>query len=174
MSDRFPGLIEIGGPLSRGLVPELLARVQAKTLRWDWCEDAVQATTPDELVDELRQHDCSVLSAGDDEACGGCFPDLEDFLVEHGIAFNRRSDAKYEYDGELVYFRPGMQEPGWIRATQDGEPVVLLDDLQNVRPLLRQGDHQQALAKLDELLDAIPPLPPLTIVDSPPTSGEPT
>ena len=29
MSDRFPALIEIGGPIPRSLVPQLLARVQA-------------------------------------------------------------------------------------------------------------------------------------------------
>src|SRR5262245_54111510 len=97
MSDHFPALIESGGPLPRSLVPDLLACVHAEGLRWDWCEDAMTARTPEELLVELQQHDSEVLSVGDDEASGGMFSGLEEFLVQHGIAFDRRSDAKYEY-----------------------------------------------------------------------------
>src|SRR5437870_3855500 len=98
MSDRFPALLEIGGLISRSLLLDLLTRIQAAGLRWNWCEAEVAANTPEELLEELRQHDSEVLSVGDDEALGGMFPDLEDFLVQHRIAFDRRSDAKYEYD----------------------------------------------------------------------------
>ena len=165
MSDRFPGLVEIGGPIPRWLVPPLLARVQAAGLRWNWCEDEVAANTPEELLEELRQHDSPVLSVGDDEALGGMFESLEEFLVEQGIAFDRRSDAKYEYDGEIVFFRLGMKRPGWCLATQDGEPTIRLDDLQPIRGLFQAGNHGAALTELDALLDRIPPLPPLTIVE---------
>jgi hypothetical protein len=166
MSDCLPGLIQIGGPIPRSLVPELLTRIKDEGLRWDWCGDAVSATTPEELLEELQRHNCETLNVGDDAALGGAFPELEEFLVRQGIAFNRHSDAKYEYDGEVVFFRYGMEGPGWVRATQDGQPVVLLDGLRPVQALLRQADHQQALAELNELLDAIPPLPPLCIQEA--------
>src|SRR5438045_2325303 len=136
MSDRFPALIEIGGPIPRSRVSELLARVQATGLRWDWCEDAVKAATPEELLAELRQRDSQVLSIGDDEALGGMFSDLEGFLVRHDIAFDRRSEAKYEYDGEIVFFRRGMKGSGWMLATQDGTPTIALEYLQPIRNLL--------------------------------------
>jgi hypothetical protein len=107
------------------------------------------------------------LNVGDDEALGGAFPDLENFLVRHGIAFDRRSDAKYEYDAEIVFFRRGMAEPGWVRATQNGQPVVLLEQLQTARQLLRAGSYVAAQRELDALMDQLPPLPPLTIEEAP-------
>src|SRR5437870_810723 len=119
MSDRFPALLEIGGSISRPLLLDLLTRIQAAGLRWNWCEDEVAANTPEELLEELRQHDSEVLSVGDDEALGGMFESLEEFLVEQGVAFDRHSDAKYEYDGEIVFYRPGMERPGCCLATQD-------------------------------------------------------
>src|SRR5437016_2806810 len=133
MSDRFPALLEIGGPIYRPLLLDLLTRIQAAGLRWNWCEDEVAANTPEELLEELRQRDSPVLSVGDDEAFGGMFESLEDFLAKQGIAFNRRSDAKYEYDGEIVFYRPSMEGPGCCLATQEGEPTIRLDDLQPIR-----------------------------------------
>jgi hypothetical protein len=163
MSDHFPALIEIGGPIPRDVVPELLKRVKAEGLRWNWCDDALQASTPEELLAELKQHDSEVLSVGDDEAAGGQFEDLERFLVQHGIAFDRQCNAKYEYDGLLVQFRPGMDEPAENLATQDGDPTLRLDALRPIQRLLRKGKGREALAKLDELLDAVSPLRPLSI-----------
>lgn len=163
MSDRIPALIEIGGPIPRALVPKLLRRIKAEGLRWNWCEEPVAASTPEELLTELKRHDSEVLSIGDDQAAWGEF-ELEDFLMEHNITFDRRSDAKYEYDGLLVRFRPGMKEPAETLATQDGDPTIPLDELRPIQELLRHGQHQQALAALDTLLDAIPHLPPLSIV----------
>ncbi len=170
MSDRIPALIEIGGPIPRALVPKLLRRIKAEGLRWNWCEEPVAASTPEELLTELKRHDSEVLSIGDDQAAWGEF-ELEDFLMEHNITFDRRSDAKYEHDGLLVQFRPGMKEPAERLATQDGEATLRLDDLRPIQKLLRKGKHHEALAELDKLLDAIPPLPPLSIVPAHP--GDP-
>ena len=62
MSDYFPALIEMGGPIRRRLVPKLLRRIKDEGLRWNWCEDEVQASTPEELLAELKRHDSEVLS----------------------------------------------------------------------------------------------------------------
>ena len=165
MSDCFPAWIEIGGPVPRTLVPSLLEHVHNEGLRWNWTEDGVKATTAEELIEELRQHDTDVLRAGHDEARYGSFDDLEAFLVRHGIAFDRQSDAKYEHDGRLVRFRPGMSEPHQSLVTQAGVPVIEVDDLRPIQGLLQQGNHEEAQRRLDQLLDPVPRLPPLTIVE---------
>jgi hypothetical protein len=168
MSDCFPAWIEIGGPVPRALVPALLEHIDAAGLRWNWTEDAVKSTTAQELVEELRQHDTDLLRAGHDEARYGSFDDLEAFLVRHDIAFDRQSDAKYEHDARLVRFRPGMREPHQSLATQAGSPVIEVEDLRPIQELLQQGDREEAQRRLAQLLDPVPPLPPLTIVEETP------
>jgi hypothetical protein len=168
MSDCFPAWIEIGGPVPTTLVPALLEHVHNEGLRWNWTEDAVKATTAEELIAELRQHDTDVLRAGHDEARYGSFDDLEAFLVRHGIAFDRQSDAKCEHDARLLRFRPGMSEPYQSLATQAGVPVIEVEDLRPIQQLLQQGDHEEAQRRLAQLLDPVPPLPPLTIVEETP------
>jgi hypothetical protein len=126
---------------------------------------ACAATTAEELLAELKRHNTETLDVGDDEARYGEFDELEPFLIRHGIAFDRRTDAKYEYDGVLVQFRPGMEEPHVGTATQDGEPVVPKTDLEPIRDHLRAGRWREAKAQFDELLTDIPPLAPLRIVD---------
>jgi hypothetical protein len=125
-------------------VPSLLEHVHNEGLRWNWTEDAVKATTAEELIEELRQHDTDVLRAGHDEARYGSFDDLEAFLVRHGIAFDRQSDAKYEHDGRLVRFRPGMGQPHQSLATQAGVPVIEVEDLRPIQEVLQQGDREEA------------------------------
>ncbi|NMP24937.1 hypothetical protein [Sulfobacillus harzensis] len=70
------------------------------------------------------------------EAPWGEFADLEAALVKAGIAFNRYSDAKYEYDAEVRYFRPSTDtEPELDRTVatlSDHTPVISLDTLQEL------------------------------------------
>ncbi len=70
------------------------------------------------------------------EAAWGAFPDLESALVKAGIAFDRHSDAKYEYNAEVRYFRPATEaEPAIDQTVQtlaDHTLVVSLDDLQDL------------------------------------------
>jgi hypothetical protein len=165
MSDCFPAQIEIGGPVPRTLVPALLEHIDNEGLRWNWSEDEVRATTAEELIEELRQHETDVLRVGHDEASYGAFDDLEAFLFKHNIAFDRQTDGKYDYDGHLVRFRDGMREPHESLATHNGLPVIWVEDLRPIQELLQQGNHEEAQQQLDQLLDPVPPLLPLTIVE---------
>ena len=53
----------------------------------------------------------------DDDAAWGEFPDLEDALKEIGIAFDRKSDAKYEYAAKVRSYRPAGENTSEIDRT---------------------------------------------------------
>lgn len=65
-----------------------------------------------------------ILTLVDDEAEYGEFDGLERFLTMNNIAFDRQSEAKYEYDAELIQFRPGMERPHRWLTTQNGEIMI--------------------------------------------------
>ena len=164
MTEPIPAEIQIGGPIPRSLVPDLLTRIANEGIGWDY-GGRIDATTPEELLEELAQYDSTTLDVGSGEANYGLFPDLEAFLVEHGIAFDRCTEAKYGYDGELVQFRPGMESPKVNLARQSGDRTFTAGDLRPIQKLLERGKAVQAKVRLDQLLDGIPDLAPLRIVD---------
>ena len=67
------------------------------------------------------------------EAAWGEWPALESLLITEGIAFDRHSDGKYEYDPETRFFRPAAGDlPACdvvVLTLANGEPVVPLDTL---------------------------------------------
>ena len=119
MSDRFSADITIGGAVPRSLVAALCEAISDSGAGLDWeggcdpgcAEDLLHLAEAEGARGTIRLHDC--------QASYGEFPELEAFLIANGIAFDRASEAKYEYDGEVLKFRPG-HEPYHLLATQDG------------------------------------------------------
>ncbi len=68
-----------------------------------------------------------------DQAAWGEFETLESALIKAGIAFDRLSDAKYEYDAEMRCFRPAAGVDGGldvvVKTLQDHDPVISLSSL---------------------------------------------
>jgi hypothetical protein len=170
MSERFPGAIQIGGAVPERLAPDLaraiteaggVVGVEGAPATLQTREDLLAAADPVTGIFRLYDH----------EANYGTFPDLEIWLRDQGIAYDRQSDARYEFDGESVSFRPDL---GVLvhTATQDGCPTVPLDALIEVRALLRAAlverspeKVRSALAALDKVMGPdIPPLPPLRFI----------
>jgi hypothetical protein len=174
MSDRFPGEIRIGGA-----VP--------KKSREEFCRELNLAggavggfgsptrkqffRTWRDVTDNLGND--GLLRLSNDEAACGMFEELEEFLVRHGIAFDRRSDAKYGYDAESVSFRPGMKKPVVRFADQGGNPMVPLKDLTPIakrldrlatKPPRTVSGFATAVRNLNaRLRKTLPPeIPPLT------------
>lgn len=166
MSERMPAEIQIGGAVPASVVPALIEHISAENPFVSWEEVLFEATTGEELL-ALAKCDGrpGTLRLIDYEAVGGQFDDLEGFLVGDGIAFDRHCAAKYEYDAQLVQFRPGMDGPYVWLANQNGQPHVALTDLVAVREALKTGKTEGALRALQEALGPeIPPLEPLQIV----------
>jgi len=114
MSDRFAGEIEIGGKVPKDLAQDLVDAVAEEGAAEgnDWGGKEFSPQSPGELMGVVAASGFEgILRLVNDQASFGAFTYLEAFCVKHGIAFNRKSEARYEYDAELVQFRSGMKEP---------------------------------------------------------------
>ncbi len=153
MADNFPGEITIGGKVPANLLEEFLGELDstgAKVGGYDGAEfDAKTAHDLRQALDENGH-----LFLADAEARYGQFEELEAFCVQHGISFDRHSDARYEFDAENVYFRPGMKGPLVVRSDNDGDDLL---DISLVRPIARElvGVVAAAATNRKKLLAAV-------------------
>ena len=104
MSDRFPGAITIGGSIPRRLLDLLAEMVATESVSIDW-QYTLDKTAIRVAIEEAAARGETVRFT-DDEAVGGMFEELEGWLTNHGIDFDRHSDARYEWDAENVRPRP--------------------------------------------------------------------
>jgi hypothetical protein len=162
MGDYFPGEIHIGGKVPKALVPALCERISAEGVELEYGGGAFEPKTAEDL---LKAADGGTLDLYDAEARYGQFEDIEEFLAKSGIAFDRHSDARYEYDAEEIKFRPGMKDPEVFEGDQEGQVMVSAATLrEEVLPLLGKGEAGAAAARILELVgDRIAELEPLAI-----------
>jgi len=175
MADRFPTRIHIGGRVKRAIIPALIDAINTEELQSDWGIELPVLRSGEELLERLEG---GHLSFFHEERAWGEFPDLEGFLVENGIPFNRSHNPRYEYSGEIVQFRTGMEAPAVAAANDNGDIIIEAAEVQRIRDMLKsarnQSDVQRVIDELDNLcLEAdIEPLPAFEIVDSPLSEGK--
>lgn len=123
MSDYLAAQITVGGCISRALAPRLCKLICAENLLLDW-EEPIAPETAEDLLAGRRAIDGEwMLRLTSNDAPYGAFPELEAFLVNYEIPFDRQSDPGHGYDAALVIYRPGG-EPIHFLATSQGEPAV--------------------------------------------------
>jgi hypothetical protein len=176
MSDRFPGEIRIGGNVPADLLEEFLGEIEASGAKVGGYDgSAFTGGTAEELCRALDGN--GHLFLVDDEARYGTFEELEDFLCEHGIPYDRHSDARFEWDAENVKFRPGMDRPLETPSNGNGDELLRAD---GIRPIVKElarlatagltkdellAAVRKASRKLKRLLPPeVEPLPPLQVV----------
>lgn len=135
MADYVSARIRIGGPLAAALYDELADRITAYDLRTEWggpCFDRRQARENGPL--DLYAYDVS----------NGTFDDLEEFCIDHGLAFWRWSGGSAgAFDPEIVVFS-GSGEPEDFTAAEN-EYVVF--DAQAVHQLGSYGAIMAAIGR---------------------------
>jgi hypothetical protein len=182
MSEHIAAEIRIGGRMPASLVPALCQSIAHEAVALDWGEGRFSPTTKEDLLEAREDRDgVLLLRLYDTEASWGQFEQLEHFLRDHGIPYDRLSDPKYEYMGQLAMFRSGT-DPLELPTDPQHRPIVLADELEPVVTSLSQsirhmegGDVQRALevaTQAQELLQkslppAVPPLPAFDIVEEP-------
>lgn len=167
MSDRMAAEIWVGGKLPRNLLDEF----PIDDLRLDWDENPVDDTSEEGILSARRD---GLLHFADCEAAWGEFQELEGWLREHDIPFQRQSGGRYEYDPCFVEFRPDL--PGkpdrYTLTTQEGALVICHEEiakaLQSMARLVKDRKRSetkrlQAWERIYRKLNhSIPPkLPPL-------------
>ena len=149
MSDRFHASIQIGGPVSKALIPALTARISDAGLLYPG--------------DALKQHldEDSLLVLEDEQASYGEFPELEGWLQRHLIEFDRFSSGYFDLLPEWVSFRK-MQGRTLHLLDGRGDQVISHRDVQQA---LSDCLSLQALqATLTEILGPeVSPLQPINL-----------
>jgi hypothetical protein len=165
MGEQIAAELKVGGPVPRQLIPALCRLIGAAGVGLDWGESNFAPATEADLLEAVEtEGGQGLLVLRDDEASWGKFPGLETFLRRHDIAFDRHSSPKYEYDGELVHCRPGMEDTQFT-ATDDGEGFVPLEAVRKIKAALLAGDQATALLLAQEAAPDVPDLPALSFTD---------
>ena len=169
MSDRIAAEIYIGGQVKRSVISALLEAIEREGLEQDWGLALPRLETEEALL--KRVNDEGVLRFYATYALWGELRDLEDFLTEHCIAFDRHHGPYGEYSGETRRYRPGMKKPVSCLADDGGNFLIEAGAVADLRRCLKgirgKRGTQRALGKLNRLLAGadIPDLPPFKVVD---------
>jgi hypothetical protein len=168
MAKRFPGEICIGGPIPRHLLNPLITAIVAERVSLD--DDGRRPATRETL--ETAFDAGTVVRLCHDQACLGQFDALERFLVAHRIHFNRHSDARDEFDAELVCYRGRGAMPRVFPSNAAGEILIKPEDVRRILGS-RRSTPEGKLMDIFVLVEPIEaaPLTPVQIV-SPRSSSE--
>lgn len=166
MSDWIAASVNIGGPVKRRVLPKLLSYIESAGVGLEWGSRDFRPRNEQDILDAVRRSECGWLTLRDDEARGGKFEELEASLLRIRIGYNRYTEAKYEYDGEFVAYRPSMRKPASFTASQNGGILVSASDLEKVIHELKNQKIQNVLETLEKLCGAnIQPLASLRFTD---------
>ena len=161
MGDRFHTEIEIGGPITKTQLKEIVSQASSCGLSVDWEQVYDEGWILDRLEQQIKQGS-PCLSLSDPEVSHEFEASLTEYLILEGIPWNKKVDPKYEYDGEIVWWRKGMKaHESWTTNT-DAEPVVTVETLRHW--LKKRKTLKWVVATLSKIP---PPLPRIVLKDTP-------
>lgn len=158
MADRFPIRYEIGGKIAYAVLDSLLEHLLAvqMTREYGGCDDEASLRKEAERIGGN-----SSLRVCNSELAPYMTDELDLFLVEHRLAFVKRTDARHEYGGQIEWWRPGMKHMGKWEFTNT-EATEIHVSLEFLRKALGQ---RKTLRKVVAELEGVAPEPgPLLLV----------
>ena len=162
MSEHLCAHITIGGKLERSHLPELLKAITEAGVSLEWGDCCFRPATETDLL-EARKNGQIFLC--DEQARNGEFEELELTCRRLGLAYTRYSEGKYEYDPEIVDWRPGMKEPLIRRSSNSSEAIyVPASEVKKALQHLEAGHVRKAKNLLRSLCPEVPKLPVFKIV----------
>jgi hypothetical protein len=167
MADCFSGWIKIGGQLPRSLLPEFLEVLRDSGAGAEW-QGGFQGTDEVSLSELRNLSSDGTLRLRNHAARWGQFEELEMWCRDNGLSYDRYAEAYCQFDAEYARWRPGWEDEKVSISDQDGDELVPLEDVIAAKRLLVEDKIADSMAALDRLIDghdAIPELPPFTIVD---------
>jgi hypothetical protein len=168
MADYVPTWIEIGGPIPRRLVPELINCIISESLRDNFGGQRIAAANAEDLLSDAKdaQGNPDTLKLYEESAKNGQFDQLEQFLEEHGIEFDRHCGGGAEFSPELTRFRRGWSAPTVTLLDAIGREVILTEYIVEALQMLRAEKPAEAIAHLAALAgEGTPALEPLSLCD---------
>lgn len=146
MADRFPIRYEIGGKLTHAVLDELIAHLIEFSLTREYggCDDEGSL-----LKEVERVSGKTSLKVCHNDLAPYITEQLDLFLMEHKLPFVKRTDARFEYNGEIQWWRPGMKQLGrWeFTNTEATEILISLDVLK--RALKKRKSLRKVIAEME-------------------------
>lgn len=160
--DQYPGEIEIGGILDRLRLPEFLSIIHGASVCLSFDAPLFTPQTETELLRALdSEHHLHFYNPF---ALEGEFLSLEDWLIDHQLAFRRTSAGTAHYQAERLEFRKGLREPQRLAIDPAGHDLIQRDDLRTVFRYLKEGRSEDATVLLEYVMGvSLQPLPPFVI-----------
>jgi hypothetical protein len=152
MSDRFVCQIMIGGDLNEQTPRGLMHAAELDAAKTEWDGGTADEQCFYDAIAAAQQ-----LRFYDSQASAWQFENLERFCQGNGLSFQRHRAAAHECDAEFFYRAPGMQQPRYAKASQDGnEVLVSLDDLEEA--LASGSGLSDVIATAKGAMVDVPPL----------------
>jgi len=150
MADRFPIRYEIGGKIASLVLDALLEHLLAvqMTREYGGCDDAASLRKEAERISGN-----SPLKVCNSELAPYMTDELDVFLVEHRLAFVKRTDARHEYGGQIEWWRSGMKHLAKWEFT-NSEATEVHVSLEFLKKALGQ---RKTLRKVVEGLEGVGP-----------------
>ena len=163
MSDRLCAIMSIGGQVRQKKLSALLKAIAEAGVGTEWGDPTFAPASAEELLLALKD---GRIRLCDDQASYGAFPELEKTCRKLRLPYRRHTEGKYEFDAEIVDYRPGMRRP-LVRMgsnNNENETFVAASHVKKALDLLEAGKVEQAIKILRELCPEVAPLPPFEIV----------
>lgn len=146
MADRFPIRYEIGGRLTSEVLDELIAHVLDIQLAKEYggCDDEKSLHKEVETVSGRTP-----LQVCNNDLAPYMTEQLDLFLMEHKLPFVKRTDARFEYNGQIEWWRPGMKHLGcWEFTNTEAQTILIsLDVLKNA--LKKRKSLRRVIAEME-------------------------
>ena len=143
MSEHIAAKIHVGGRIPTSLVPALCQAIANEGVALGFRGNGYfTPVTAEDLLKACTECDnVPLLCLYDDQASWGEFEQLEAFLRDHTITYDRFSEAKYDYSAKVAHFR---RNKGLFVVPTDSayRPIVVAADLAGVEKALAQAIEQ--------------------------------
>ena len=137
MSDRFATTLTFGGVVQRADLDRL-----------------VELSADADYEPVFR--DGETVEVYDGQGSYETFGELRQWLRAHNLPYRWQEEAKYEYDGIVEVWFPGMEHPREQTSTADGSAVVQVDGLKHW--LDKGRTLADVVAEFEPFLRELPPL----------------
>ena len=164
MADRFPIRYEIGGRLTSEVLDELITHVLDIQLAREYggCDDEKSLQKEVETVSGKTP-----LQVCNNDLAPYLTEELDLFLMQHKLSFVKRTDARFEYNGQIEWWRPGMKHLGcWEFTNTEAQAILIsLDALK--RALKKRKSLRAVIAQMEMVAPDPGPITLLSNVSKP-------
>jgi len=143
MSDRFWARLTIGGPW-----PGPMSELNLRRLIDDMSDNG-----------EIFSGYHGLIQMDNSEARYGGFEDLEGWLGEVRIPYDRQSSGYGEYDPQIVFSRATHDFSEFL-CNQHGEPMISIQEIESVLKLYDTKKVFSAATLVEKLREVFPSIPP--------------